>query len=484
MRNGGLRDIALRLAGVSALGAQAIGCGGTTCPAGSYDFMGRCIAEDVDAGAVGDDGGARVDARVSPDAFVLLDACAPVRGFVDQDLDGHGDPMREELRCAPIGSTGFVAISGDCDDDETTTAPGAEERCDGVDQDCDGAIDEGLQGLIGAPIRLGPETGVDSMLLHAAVVGGSYVVAWNRPDAVVVARFDATGAVLAAPHNVVETDSESFLRVVPIDATHVVVITVLRMSGWKNQGFYATPVTIAPSFEVGTTVVLEVTPFTSNAAIAYDGTDLTTIFDHEVAPVGMVQDASLTSIASGLATPATYDTIRSLHAVDGSLWLLDGALAVHRLTSRTLVEERRVDLAIPSALAGVATLDAHGLSVFVGDESLVGVAHVALADLEAEPVPIARTTWVPTRPLTVAPALAASEAGADLVTGGIDGAELALTYSHIDPAGGAHAEAEVARVTSGRHVSVARLSSRAGAIFYPATDATGGWFWMQRIGCE
>lgn len=31
----------------------------------------------------------------------------------------------------------------DCDDSDVTIFPGAEERCDDVDQDCDGEIDEG-----------------------------------------------------------------------------------------------------------------------------------------------------------------------------------------------------------------------------------------------------------------------------------------------------------------------------------------------------
>jgi hypothetical protein len=60
--------------------------------------------------------------------------------YADADGDGHGADAGAIVACeAPPGA---LATDGDCVDDDATIHPGAEEVCNEVDDDCDGAVDD------------------------------------------------------------------------------------------------------------------------------------------------------------------------------------------------------------------------------------------------------------------------------------------------------------------------------------------------------
>jgi len=60
--------------------------------------------------------------------------------YADSDGDGYGDEDRVVTACdAP---SGYIADDSDCDDSDASIHPAATEVCDGIDNDCDGEIDE------------------------------------------------------------------------------------------------------------------------------------------------------------------------------------------------------------------------------------------------------------------------------------------------------------------------------------------------------
>ncbi|MCB9745951.1 MAG: hypothetical protein H6740_25475 [Alphaproteobacteria bacterium] len=64
--------------------------------------------------------------------------------YADSDGDSYGDASSSQAACdAP---SGYVSDSSDCDDGDSGANPGASEACDGVDNDCDGSVDDGLLG--------------------------------------------------------------------------------------------------------------------------------------------------------------------------------------------------------------------------------------------------------------------------------------------------------------------------------------------------
>ena len=62
--------------------------------------------------------------------------------YADGDSDGYGNPLIMTEACdVPIG---YVGNGSDCSDSNAAAYPGAEEICDGIDNDCNDEIDENL----------------------------------------------------------------------------------------------------------------------------------------------------------------------------------------------------------------------------------------------------------------------------------------------------------------------------------------------------
>ncbi|MFH1463056.1 MAG: putative metal-binding motif-containing protein [Pseudomonadota bacterium] len=72
------------------------------------------------------------------------DADDAISWYRDADRDGHGDPGQPRDACDQ--PEGWVSLRGDCDDGDAAIYPGAGDPPDGIDNDCDGAIDEDAPG--------------------------------------------------------------------------------------------------------------------------------------------------------------------------------------------------------------------------------------------------------------------------------------------------------------------------------------------------
>ncbi|MSQ02168.1 MAG: hypothetical protein EXR71_09800, partial [Myxococcales bacterium] len=92
--------------------------------------------------------------------------------YEDVDGDGFGNPSAEVLSCDDPGE-GFVTDHTDCDDNSDVVYPEHAEICDGLDNDCNGGVDEGVTTTFYADVD-GDGYGVESAASEACLEPTGY----------------------------------------------------------------------------------------------------------------------------------------------------------------------------------------------------------------------------------------------------------------------------------------------------------------------
>ncbi|MEZ4839344.1 lamin tail domain-containing protein [Flavobacterium sp.] len=98
----------------------------------------------------------------------------PVLWYADNDNDGFGDD--NDTLLAVDQPFGYVSVGGDCDDTNNTVYPGAAEICyDGLDNDCDGTIDNGCTPIVSVvqPAQCGITLPTIDSYVYANLVAGA-----------------------------------------------------------------------------------------------------------------------------------------------------------------------------------------------------------------------------------------------------------------------------------------------------------------------
>ncbi len=110
-------------------------------PEGFVEVAGDC--DDLDAARF--PGNPEICDGLDNNCDLVVDEGVTDTWFRDADGDGHGESTERIEACAP--GDGWVQEATDCDDTNAARFPGNPEVCDGLDNDCDFEIDEGVQVL-------------------------------------------------------------------------------------------------------------------------------------------------------------------------------------------------------------------------------------------------------------------------------------------------------------------------------------------------
>ncbi|MCY7409185.1 MAG: T9SS type A sorting domain-containing protein [Chitinophagales bacterium] len=132
---------------------------------------------------------------------VRLKADLPKIYFADADADGYGDLHDSISSCSPIA--GRITTGGDCNDFNNTIHPGSIETCNGLDDNCNGIIDENAAAPQLSGAISGATVGVckDTVTYSITAVNGALGYTWGALSLTIVNGQGTTSADFSFPAN-------------------------------------------------------------------------------------------------------------------------------------------------------------------------------------------------------------------------------------------------------------------------------------------
>lgn len=123
----------------------------------------------------------------------------PVTYYLDADNDTYGNASVTTTSCSSA-PTGYVAPAGDCDDTNAAINPAAAEICNGIDDNCDGTVDNGVPAPQAPGAVSGPTTscapGINgSASFSIQAIQGISVYTWTVPSGFSIVSGQGTATI-------------------------------------------------------------------------------------------------------------------------------------------------------------------------------------------------------------------------------------------------------------------------------------------------